>query len=269
MSFSSQDERQESSDDEMLRSEREMKGRRFEEDDRFSPPQRLNGRYSSEVEGERHLQQATGLGGHSSEDEEALHPPRTREMRRLPSEDIEEDEAPLPHVRDKRRYTIEDKRDTVPMKVRAKRRGAYEDEEVRHLKERRDTSESQSEDEERHVRKKRRDNSKDGPERGSPAVRSKRRYISEDEGERQPPQSKEKRRHTSDEDESLSSDFTGKKADISKGVGRNIHAPEASADQEMYNPLTVCMIHCAISCYLVFLNVIFLFSSAFVYMHGC
>lgn len=227
MSFSSkaQDERQDSSGDEMPRMGREIEGGRLE-DDRFSPPQRLNGKYLSDIEEELNLQCARVKGDHRSEDEEALLPSRTREKRRFPSEDSAEEEVPSPHGR---RYTIEDRRDALP--VRAKRRDTSEDEEVRHLKKRKDSSGS----EERHVKKKRRDTLKDETDRSSPEVRDNRRYSSEDEEERQPPQSKEKRRYASDEYEVLSP--AEKKAHIIKHSGQNVHVPEESAYQEMYNPL--------------------------------
>ena len=201
----------------MPQSEREMAGRALEEDDRFSPPQRVNGRYVSE--------------------------------------DDEDDEAPFTDVRDKGRYTHEGRRGTVPVKGRAKGRDKSEDEEVRHpryVKEkRRDTSESESEGEEErhlsHVRKKRRDSSEDEAARGPPEVRAKRRYSSEDEEERQPPQTKEKRRFSpDDEGERRPPDSAEKRVGLSKDGERNVRVLEESADQEMYDPLEVCMINCGL-----------------------
>ncbi|KAG0604610.1 hypothetical protein M758_10G184300 [Ceratodon purpureus] len=236
-----QDERQESSDDEVPRSEREMN----EEDDKFSPPQRVNGRYISEMEGERHVLPVRGKGSRSSEDEGALHPSRTRVKRRYTSEDDEDEEAPSLHVRDKRNYTHEGRRDTVPVKGKAKRRDTSDDEEARQLpyvkKKRRDTSQSESESEDEEVRhvshasKKRRDSSEDEAERGS---RGQRRYTSEDQEERQPPQRKGMRRFSpDDEGERPSSGLAEKRVGITKDGERNVRLPEESTDQEMYNPL--------------------------------
>lgn len=252
----------------MPRSEREIKGRVLEADDRFSPPQRVNGRYMSEIDGERNLLPVRGKASHSSEDEEALRPSRTREKRRYMSEDDGDEEAPSPHVRDKRRYTHDGRRDTVPVKGRAKQRDASEDEEVQHLpylkKKRRGTSESESEDEEErhlsHVRKKRRDSPDDEATRVTLGVRGKRRYTSDDENERQPLQSKEKRRFSPDnEGERLSPDFAGKIIGISKDIERNARVPEEKADQEMYNPLEVCMIYCGLLLFIKYFLVACLF----------
>lgn len=266
-----QDDSQESSDSAIARSEREGRGRRTEDDGRFSPPQRLNGRLTPEGEGERHLQQARGKGGQSSGDDEALYSSRTREKRAIPPEDTEEEDALFPHGKDKRRSTTEDRRDAVPMKGRAKRIEASEDEDSRRLKRRRDVSESESEseseDEERHVRKTvRREDTKDGSALGSPEVRGKRVYTSEDDDERQPPHSEAKRRYRSDAETGRSPASADSVVDFHNDGGRNIHAPEPSADEEMYNPLEVCTVCFESSLvYQIFSIVMFVSTSAFVY----